>query len=309
MSFPPGTEMFQFPGFASHAYGFSVRSPIAGRGCPIRRSSDQSLLAAPQGFSQRATSFIASWRQGIHQMPLLSSAPTSDNRTLAPHQVRDLAEKTDAAAAAGNNSSVNCKLQVPADRRPEPTIGKHTHAKRASCHRRKEEGRTRDLPAPAVPRRMPGSLRPCPHDGHLVTTSRCPRNTTPATGPNGPAMGADGVRLPRAAGQRPGPRRPRRPGRGSTDLVGLGRLERPTSRLSGVRSNQLSYRPERHPAGPERHTGAGQGRSPVTCHPPTFRSDGCLRRDVQTAAGDFLAIGQSRPTAWDRHRERHRPTF
>ena len=26
-------------------------------------------------------------------------------------------------------------------------------------------------------------------------------------------------------------------------LVGLGRLERPTSRLSGVRSNQLSYRP------------------------------------------------------------------
>jgi hypothetical protein len=26
--------------------------------------------------------------------------------------------------------------------------------------------------------------------------------------------------------------------------VGLGRLELPTSRLSGVRSNQLSYRPE-----------------------------------------------------------------
>ena len=81
MSFPPGTEMFQFPGFASHAYGFSVRYPIAGVGCPIRRSSDQSLLAAPQGLSQRATSFIASWRQGIHQMPLLSSTHPSDNRT------------------------------------------------------------------------------------------------------------------------------------------------------------------------------------------------------------------------------------
>ena len=25
MSFPPGTEMFQFPGFASQAYGFSLR--------------------------------------------------------------------------------------------------------------------------------------------------------------------------------------------------------------------------------------------------------------------------------------------
>ena len=28
------------------------------------------MLASPPGFSQRATSFIASWRQGIHQMPL-----------------------------------------------------------------------------------------------------------------------------------------------------------------------------------------------------------------------------------------------
>ena len=28
-------------------------------------------------------------------------------------------------------------------------------------------------------------------------------------------------------------------------MVGLGRLELPTSRLSGVRSNHLSYRPER----------------------------------------------------------------
>ena len=27
MSSPPGTEMFQFPGFASHAYGFSIRYP------------------------------------------------------------------------------------------------------------------------------------------------------------------------------------------------------------------------------------------------------------------------------------------
>ena len=30
MSLPPGTEMFQFPGFASPAYGFSGRSPLPG---------------------------------------------------------------------------------------------------------------------------------------------------------------------------------------------------------------------------------------------------------------------------------------
>jgi hypothetical protein len=39
-------------------------------GFPIRKSTDQSLFAAPRGLSQRTTSFIASQRQGIHRMPL-----------------------------------------------------------------------------------------------------------------------------------------------------------------------------------------------------------------------------------------------
>ena len=43
------------------------------RGCPIRISLDQNLLAVPQSFSQRATSFIASWCQGIHRMPFCRS--------------------------------------------------------------------------------------------------------------------------------------------------------------------------------------------------------------------------------------------
>ena len=41
-------------------------------GCPIRRSPDHSLLAAPRGFSQPSTSFIGSWCQGIHRAPLLA---------------------------------------------------------------------------------------------------------------------------------------------------------------------------------------------------------------------------------------------
>jgi hypothetical protein len=72
MSLPPGTEMFQFPGFASNTYGFSAGYPKR-VGCPIRTPRDQRLLAAPPRFSQRATSFIASWRQGIHQMPFSCS--------------------------------------------------------------------------------------------------------------------------------------------------------------------------------------------------------------------------------------------
>src|SRR6202522_1995673 len=40
-------------------------------GFPIRRSPDQRVLAPPRCLSQRATSFIASQRQGIRQKPLL----------------------------------------------------------------------------------------------------------------------------------------------------------------------------------------------------------------------------------------------
>ncbi len=70
MSFPPANEMFQFAGFASPPYVFRRRDPQTEVGCPIRKSADQKLLALPRGLSQRATSFIASRCQGIHQMPL-----------------------------------------------------------------------------------------------------------------------------------------------------------------------------------------------------------------------------------------------
>ena len=68
MSFPPGTEMFQFPGFASQPYLIQIGIPLR-VGFPIRICPDQSLFAAPRTFSQRTTSFIASQRQGIHRTP------------------------------------------------------------------------------------------------------------------------------------------------------------------------------------------------------------------------------------------------
>ena len=48
----------------------SVYDTAEAVGFPIRKSTDQSLFAAPRGLTQRTTSFIASQRQGIHQMPL-----------------------------------------------------------------------------------------------------------------------------------------------------------------------------------------------------------------------------------------------
>ena len=87
--------MFQFPGFAFYPYVFRIkylhndnRKSEAGNpqvlprslpaskfqlskvGFPIRKSAGQRLFAPHHSLSQRTTSFIASYRQGIHQMPL-----------------------------------------------------------------------------------------------------------------------------------------------------------------------------------------------------------------------------------------------
>jgi hypothetical protein len=73
LSFPPGTEMVHFPGLASPPYGFRWRSRgLPSRGCPIRKSSGQSLFAAHRSLSQLTTSFIAGLRQGIHRTPLVA---------------------------------------------------------------------------------------------------------------------------------------------------------------------------------------------------------------------------------------------
>jgi hypothetical protein len=87
--------MFQFPGLAFVPYEFRNKYPLvilqfltlqprpprgnqsqtlgvtgSKVGFPIRKFLDQSPFAAPQNLSQRTTSFIASQRQGIHQIPL-----------------------------------------------------------------------------------------------------------------------------------------------------------------------------------------------------------------------------------------------
>jgi hypothetical protein len=69
----------------------SVRDTACAVGCPIRRSRDQRLLASPPGLSQRATSFIASQCQGIHQMPLLrlSASPNGKDHAAPRWQRRE----------------------------------------------------------------------------------------------------------------------------------------------------------------------------------------------------------------------------
>lgn len=58
---------------------YSVRDDgaLAPTGFPIRTFSDHRSFAASRDLSQRTTSFIASWRQGIHREPFVASHKTS----------------------------------------------------------------------------------------------------------------------------------------------------------------------------------------------------------------------------------------
>ena len=60
-SLPPATQMFQFTGFPSTAYGLGCGYlRFSQVGFPIQRSPDQWIFAPPRSFSQLITSFIGS---------------------------------------------------------------------------------------------------------------------------------------------------------------------------------------------------------------------------------------------------------
>ena len=69
LSFPAGTEMFQFPAFPLPA--LCVQTGVTPHdGCwvsPFGHPRINAWSAAPRGFSQPPTSFIGSRRQGIHR--------------------------------------------------------------------------------------------------------------------------------------------------------------------------------------------------------------------------------------------------
>ena len=78
LSLPVGTEMFHFPTFPPRA--LCVQAWVTGhdscRVSPFGNPRIKAWSAAPRGLSQPPTSFIGSWCQGIHRMPLPTYLPT-----------------------------------------------------------------------------------------------------------------------------------------------------------------------------------------------------------------------------------------
>ena len=74
LSFPPGTKMFQFPGLPLPALCIQagVRAHYHAQVSPFGNPRINGWSAPSRGLSQPPTSFIGSWRQGIHRVPLFS---------------------------------------------------------------------------------------------------------------------------------------------------------------------------------------------------------------------------------------------
>ena len=205
-------------------------------GCPIRKSTDRSLFAAPRGLSQRTTSFIASCHQGIHQMPLsrlialiINAHPSAEDAKQKPQRASflllpiqltliggaltkrpDHSEKN--PASVRSHPMANRLLLAQNQANPLFTIFQKIGS--LASHNRSDIPETCFPTLPTKWWSLPGSnRRPEACKATALPAELRPRNSPIAT-PYDPIR-----------------------------MVGLGRVELPTSRLSGVRSNHLSYRP------------------------------------------------------------------
>ena len=186
------------------------------------------------------------------------------------------------SATSGNRR----RPRTPGKRQPRKTAYPcRAPATRAPKDRRPTTGRGgTPLPAPPAAQRTEGQEAALPAPAH---DAKAPCHPRPRTGTSSPPHDVQRHDPPSPGGGGTGPRSHGRPATGPAHraartgrgpgLVGLGRLERPTSRLSGVRSNQLSYRP-----------GAGQAAgTPVAGRRRAAPVPGCVegRGRARTAAG------------------------
>jgi hypothetical protein len=82
LSFPHGTEMFQFPWFPPPVLCVHTGVPLHDewRVSPFGHLRIEAWSTAPRSFSQSPTSFIGSWRQGIHRWLFVAWKELKDAR-------------------------------------------------------------------------------------------------------------------------------------------------------------------------------------------------------------------------------------
>jgi hypothetical protein len=265
MSFPPATEMFQFAGFASTAYGFSGRYPCgwvspfgnprikdcshlpeayrsvprpssppgakASTKCPSSLDNE-TTTADPTAGNQKheipppaASTDPAQKRHPSFQSPIhrvqedpttcrkrhIAGMPKTSSRFKDHNQQTNIGNKRISATNRSTHQPPDHPVSRSKAARRISTKGRAFWIRAFSWWSRTESNRR---PPACKAGALPTELRP------LTTPDPCPIRVMVARRGFPAGLASRVIRM-----------------------VGLGRLELPTSRLSGVRSNQLSYRP------------------------------------------------------------------
>ena len=231
MSFPPGTEMFQFPGFASVTYGFSA-------GYRLRGGFPHSEICGSKG-ARPSPQLIAACHV-LHRLSVPRHPPDALKRLISASSTRE-APRTEASTLPGHLTCMHRHISP----QPEPPLDPSSTSRSEKLLRSKTErsfrlrilftmsnirDRRSDLPQAlglAIPYLLTFQLSRAFQAARRVHHPLTPSSWWRRTGSN---------RRPHACKARalPTELRPRM-------VVGQGGFEPPTSRLSSARSNQLSY--------------------------------------------------------------------
>ena len=140
LSLPVGTEMFHFPTFPPHTLYIQVwvTGHVSSRVSPFGNPRITARLPAPRGLSQAPTSFIGSWCQGIHRMPLQTChyKPTRHNNKPAG---------TPGPESPGTHSEQNCRRYYRCSRplySSQATNRHRPHTRHPPPHREQYDRRT-----------------------------------------------------------------------------------------------------------------------------------------------------------------------
>jgi hypothetical protein len=198
-SLPVGTEMFHFPTFPPTA--LCVQAEVTGHDSswvsPFGHPRITARLSTPRGLSQTPTSFIGSWCQGIHHVPLVACLATKmlastvkfSNNERPPPATR--AYPTTTAERFTSTSSPSPRVTTPTtgdsarslrtQQRAKPTSPRHPtfhSSKTGSTNQTPRTNRptsrrstSEQLPAAAHPATKPTELSETPTQGIPSTCS------------------------------------------------------------------------------------------------------------------------------------------
>jgi hypothetical protein len=135
LSFPQGTEMFQFPWFPLLVLCVQTRvTPHDGcRVSPFGHPRINAWSTAPRGFSQSPTSFIGSRRQGIHRWLFIAWKNIQDARARSAV----LKGPEDDGRRSGTRSSSTLTTSLPHNGREERSRHHAVPSSEASLRRRR----------------------------------------------------------------------------------------------------------------------------------------------------------------------------